>query len=164
RFTVGSAEMLSLHPTRQLLFALTISVAVPFFVVSTTAPLLQNWVSRTTHVASSDPYFLYSASNAGSLLALIAYPFFIEPIIGVKAQSGLWFGGYLGLVLMFAFGIVVVYRRHWAVLARPHSPPAAVKTRLYCIGAAFVPSGLMLAVTSHIAENVGSVPFLCIVP
>ena len=57
-------------------FCLTTSTAIPFFVVSTTAPLLQNWFSRTTHSASSDPYFLYSASNAGSLLALIAYPFF----------------------------------------------------------------------------------------
>src|SRR5262245_44069075 len=87
RFSVASSETFSLHPALRLLAVLMTSTAVPFFVVSTTAPLLQNWFSRTTHAASGDPYFLYSASNAGSLLALLAYPFLIEPRIGVAAQS-----------------------------------------------------------------------------
>ena len=67
RFNVASSESFSLHPSLQLLLVLMTSAAVPFFVVSTSAPLLQNWLSRTSHVASSDPYFLYSASNAGNL-------------------------------------------------------------------------------------------------
>src|SRR5262245_26777588 len=79
RFGVVSSDSFSLNPLAQLLLVLFSSTAIPFFVVSTTAPLLQNWFSRTTHIAASDPYFLYAASNTGSLLALITYPFIIEP-------------------------------------------------------------------------------------
>src|SRR4051794_15697534 len=59
-----------------LLFA---AIGIPFFPVSTTAPLLQKWFSETGHPASKDPYFLYAASNFGSLLALLGYPFVVEP-------------------------------------------------------------------------------------
>src|SRR5262245_604459 len=69
RFEAAATESFSLNPALKLLAVLATSTAIPFFVVSTTAPLLQNWFSRTKHAASSDPYFLYSASNAGSLLA-----------------------------------------------------------------------------------------------
>jgi SAM-dependent methyltransferase len=165
RFRIASSEQFSLHPVLELLAVLIASTAIPFFVLSTTAPLLQNWFSRTTHAASSDPYFLYSASNAGSLAALLAYPFAIEPRIGVAAQSLLWFAGYVGLMVMLAFAIGAVYGRRSKVRGAqaPHEA-ADWKTRAYWMAAAFVPSGLMLAVTNHIAANVGSVPFLWIVP
>src|SRR5207253_2800182 len=78
-FNTASSESFSSHPLLRLLTVLMTSAAIPFLVVSTTAPLLQTWFSRTTHAASSDPYFLYSASNAGSLLSLVAYPLAIEP-------------------------------------------------------------------------------------
>src|SRR5262249_32587406 len=90
RFSAVSTESLSLHPSVQLLLLLMVSTAVPFLVVSATAPLVQNWFSQSKHQASADPYFLYAASNAGSLLALVAYPFLIEPRIGVTAQTRLW--------------------------------------------------------------------------
>src|SRR5215831_8904649 len=109
QFKSASSQSFSLHPSLELLLVLLTSTAVPFFVVSTTAPLLQNWFSRTTHAAASDPYFLYTASNVGSLLALLAYPFFIEPRIGVATQSRLWLGGYVGLVLMFGVTAAVIY-------------------------------------------------------
>src|SRR5439155_13070449 len=94
-----SVEALSMHPSIQLLLLLVASTAIPFFVISTTAPLVQSWFSRSRHESSEDPYFLYSASNAGSLLALIAYPFLIEPRLGVIAQTRLWTVGYLLLFL-----------------------------------------------------------------
>ena len=94
QFGAVSTESLSLHPSAQLLLLLVTSAAVPFFAVSATAPLVQNWFSQSRHESSSDPYFLYSASNAGSLLALMAYPFLIEPRVGVTAQTRLWAGGY----------------------------------------------------------------------
>ena len=164
QFSAASSESFSLHPSFQLLLLLTTTTAIPFFVVSSSAPLLQNWFSRTTHSASSDPYFLYSASNAGSLLALVAYPFFLEPRIGAAAQSRLWFALYAGLILMFAISGAAVYPRvRPAAEERPRPRPALGK-RLYWIAASFVPSGLMLAVTSHITENVGSAPFLWLIP
>ena len=164
QFGVVSSDSFSLHPLPQLLAVLISSTAIPFFVVSTTAPLLQNWFSRTTHLASSDPYFLYSASNTGSLIALIAYPFVLEPRIGVAAQSRLWFAGYVALLVMFGLTVAALYERRWAVIDRPYSRETIGKVRLYWMAAAFVPSALMLAVTNHIAANVGSVPFLWLVP
>jgi hypothetical protein len=89
RFTEISSESFSQRPLLGLLTVLITTTAVPFFVISTTAPLLQNWFSRSSHSASSDPYFLYSPSNAGSLLALMAYPFLIEPRIGTALQAPL---------------------------------------------------------------------------
>src|SRR5262245_8257509 len=97
-FRVTSSEPFSRPPVMRLLSVLVAVTAIPFFVVSTTAPLLQTWFSRTTHAASSDPYFLYAASNAGSLLALVAYPFAIEPLIGATIQSRLWLAGYGALL------------------------------------------------------------------
>ena len=164
RFTPGSSESFSQHPLRELLLLLTTSAAVPFFVISTTAPLLQSWLARTKHAGSSDPYFLYSASNAGSLLALISYPFLIEPRIGVSAQTELWFVGYLGLFLLFALSSIALYRRRVSVTAQSVRKSIDPKTRLFWIAAAFVPSALMLAVTNHIGANVGSIPFLWLVP
>jgi len=167
RYSAAPTESFSQHPSLQLLAGLITSTAIPFFVVATTAPLVQNWLSRTTRSASSDPYFLYSVSNAGSLLALAAYPFVLEPRMGAASQSRLWFAGYLGLIVMFALTVAALYQRHWAAGMEQAAKPAAridAKTRLFWIAASFIPSGLMLAVTNHIAANVASVPFLWLLP
>ncbi len=175
-FRESSSELFSLHPLVHLLVVLMASTAVPFFVVSTTAPLLQNWFSRTSHQASADPYFLYSASNAGSLLALIAYPFVIEPRIGVELQSRLWFAAYIGLVLMVGLTVAAVREaparqraapsndRRLVIDEKPVVTDRPYRDRPYWLAASFVPSALMLAVTNHIAANVASVPFLWLVP
>src|SRR5262245_16022112 len=90
----------SAHPILWLLGMLIRSVGAPFFIVSTTAPLLQNWLSKTRTASARDPYFLYAVSNAGSLLALVAYPLWIEPQWGVRAQSFGWFAAYALLFLL----------------------------------------------------------------
>jgi hypothetical protein len=163
-FPAISSESASLHPVLRLLSLLTISTAVPFFVVSATAPLVQNWFSRTTHAASEDPYFLYSASNAGSLLALLVYPFAVEPRLGVLVQTRFWFGGYIGLVLMLAMTVLALLQTKSIKTHTFSRSEIQNKQRLFWTLAAFVPSGLMLAVTNHIAANVGSVPFLWLLP
>lgn len=157
-------ESASAHPLMQLLSMLAVSTAIPFFVVSTTAPLVQNWFSRTTHAASEDPYFLYSASNAGSLLALVLYPFLIEPSIGATAQTRFWLAGYIGLVLLIPITVAAFYRSKWTSTRTFTGSRIEPRTRVFWIAASFVPSGLMLAVTNHIAANVGSVPFLWLLP
>ena len=83
-------------PVAWLLATLTTSIALPFFAVSATAPLLQRWYTRRT---GRDPYFLYAASNTGSLVGLLAYPLLIEPTLTLAAQRQLWSIG-LGLVAM----------------------------------------------------------------
>jgi hypothetical protein len=88
---------------------LAILVGVPFFVVSTSAPLLQRWFVATGHPAAKDPYFLYGASNLGSLLSLLFYPLLFEPWFTLRTQADLWLGGYVGLlVLMFACVVMVI--------------------------------------------------------
>ncbi|MCS7046376.1 MAG: hypothetical protein NZO58_08480, partial [Gemmataceae bacterium] len=90
------------NPIPQTLWLLTIVVGIPFLVVSTTAPLLQRWFSYSGHPSAKDPYFLYGASNLGSLLALVLYPFLIEPLLGVTTQALVWWVGFL------CFGAMVV--------------------------------------------------------
>src|ERR1051326_6911899 len=98
------------HPILWLLGQLIRTVGVPFRVVSTTAPLLQNWLSKTRATSGKDPYFLYSISNAGSLLALLAYPLVIEPRFGVHLQTETWRAAYAVLVLMVIAGASIVWR------------------------------------------------------
>src|SRR3989441_12736368 len=98
----------SSQPTLWLLGQLIKSVGIPFGVVSTTAPLLQNWLSKTKTASAKDPYFLYAISNAGSLLALLAYPVFIEPGFGVGLKSESGFGAYAVLVLRVFGGAAMV--------------------------------------------------------
>ncbi len=87
-------------PLPWLLALLAVTVLLPFTVVSTTAPLLQRWFASTGHPDSGDPYFLYSASNAGSLLALLAYPLLLEPNLTRSEQALLWALGYGVLLLL----------------------------------------------------------------
>jgi SAM-dependent methyltransferase len=162
------------HPTLWLLGQLIRTVGIPFGVVSTTAPLLQNWLSKTSTASGKDPYFLYAVSNAGSLLALLAYPVLIEPRLGVRLQSESWFAAYAALVLML-FGAAATVWKHLGeseTVTHPPKSAAAVadaervswKLRFFWLAAAFVPSALMLAVTNHMLLNLASVPFLWVLP
>ena len=86
------------NPIPWLLGVLSLSIGLPFFVVSTTAPVLQHWFANTEHPDAHDPYFLYRASNLGSMIGLLGYPFIVEPWLGMKAQGIAWSAGYLLLV------------------------------------------------------------------
>jgi hypothetical protein len=171
RFTGGPDEAAVSHPAVWLLVELTKTVGIPFFVVSTTAPLVQNWLTKTEFIAGTDPYFLYALSNGGSLGALLAYPLLIEPNFGVRLQSSLWFVGYALFVLM-VFSVAAAALRYRGSREQHADPPEDVSTtsvptwsdRLYWTAAAFVPSALMLAVTNHILQNLAPVPLLWIIP
>src|SRR5215203_2651135 len=90
------------HPSLWLLWVLTLSLGAPFVLLSSTGPLLQVWFSKTSHPDADQPYFLYAASNAGSMIALVSYPFLIEPLIPLQGQSRLWSVGFLILIAMVA--------------------------------------------------------------
>src|SRR5678815_5023303 len=105
------------NPVLWLLLLLVVAIGLPFFVLSTTAPLLQKWFSWMDHPSAADPYFLYAASNAGSMLALLGYPLFIEPWFPLKGtqqvtQSMLWSVGYGLLVMLIAICAWIVMRAH----------------------------------------------------
>ena len=146
------------------------SIGLPFFALSGNAPLLQAWFSRTGHRHARDPYFLYGASNLGSLLALLCYPILVEPSFTLSAQSWGWSAAFVGLIgLVGLSGVVATLRslsdtgEGWASRS---SPTAAVgwRDRMAWTGLAFVPSGLLVAVTSHITTDVAAAPFLWVVP
>jgi hypothetical protein len=160
----------STGPAAWLFAALLLSVGLPFFAVSTSAPLLQRWFARTTHRAARDPYFLYAASNAGSLGALVAYPFVIEPVISLSAQARLWSGGYGALELL----TLLCGYRAWQSPAAPDRAPADAggadtcpvrwRTRLHWMALAAVPSMLMLSTNTYVTTDIAAVPLLWIIP
>ncbi len=165
-------------PTFWLLGLFAVSIGVPFFAISANAPLFQSWFSRTNHKHAGDPYFLYAASNAGSLLTLCAYPVLIEPNLILDVQTGSWTVGY-GLLIAFIIlcGALAVFNRaEKHKIATPIKTersnenigvvdnPIALKTALFWILLAFIPSSLMLGVTSYITNNIASAPFLWIIP
>ena len=89
-------------PLPWLVGLLLVGLGLPFFMLSTGAPLLQHWFSRTGHPDAANPYFLYAASNAGSMLALLAYPFAVEPLLALSSQRMLWAALYGVVMLLVA--------------------------------------------------------------
>ena len=156
-------------PTFWLLGLFGMTVGLPFFALSANAPLLQRWFSLTDHRDANDPYFLYSASNAASLIILCAYPFIIEPNTRLGGQTFCWMVGYVALFIMLGLTAFFLLRR----LATPISKTVAVtksaiesgsKQKAFWIFLAFIPSSLMLGVTSFMTNNIASTPFLWIMP
>src|SRR5262249_12394375 len=132
-----------------LIGVLGAGVGLPFFAISANAPLLQAWFARTGHPHRRDPYFLYGASNLGSLVALLAYPSLIEPFVGLAAQRTLWTMALLVLVLMIAVsGVLMVVRGQHdevgvAATAPDNNEPISWKMRGLWIALALLPSGLL---------------------
>jgi hypothetical protein len=162
-------------PVPSLLGLLLVTVGGPFFAVSATAPLLQRWFSHTRHPSARDPYFLYAASNVGSMVALIGYPVIAEPALPLPIQSGGWAAGYLTLaVLIGACAIGVLRGRAGNPAAESEEESAAIsatapvaiawRRKARWVALAFVPSSLMLAVTTFISTDIASVPLLWIAP
>ena len=166
---VSDARIASGVPVLSLLAVLGLSLALPVFVLSATAPLLQQWFSRTGHAHARDPYFLYRASNAGSLLALVGYPLLLEPLLGLRQQTLAWSGA----CALFAALVVACGAAAWRSRApRPAvspideraAPPLAWRLRLRWLALAFAPSSLMLGVTQHVTSEIAAAPLLWLVP
>jgi len=165
-------------PVEWLLLTLTLSLGLPLLVLSASSPLLQSWFAASTHERSADPYFLYAASNAGSLIGLLIYPFVLEPLTGLHLQSLLWRVGYF--ILMACIGVAIFNYRAAEKTASlgikppsmsgndpttPSDPPPVSKRRiLQWILLAFVPSSLMLSVTTYMATDIAPIPLLWVVP
>jgi hypothetical protein len=164
-----------ISPPLYLIYKLFVAVGLPFFLVSSTGPLLQRWFMGTGHPSGKDPYFLYAASNIGSLVALIGYPLLFEPTFSLKGQSGFWSWGY-GLLLILMVVCAVPILRNSREQNHTDSVEAADresyndpeyptwKRRFYWLFAAFVPSSLMLGATAHITTNVAVLPLFWVLP
>src|SRR5262245_16721992 len=106
------------NPVPWLLGLLAVTAGLPFFVVSTSAPLLQRWFAQSGHPDARNPYFLYAASNLGSMAALLGYPVLIEPALRLSRQGWWWAAGYGVLVLATAACAFVVWRAPTALAAQ----------------------------------------------
>jgi hypothetical protein len=159
------------NPAGWLLGLLLATVGPPFFMVSTSAPLLQRWFASTGHPAASNPYFLYAASNLGSLLALLAYPLVLEPILGLAQQNTAWAVGY-GLLsaLVLACAVMVIRagddggRISNPLSSDPVQDPLTVGQVFRWIVLASIPSSLMLGVTTYVSTDIASVPLWWVIP
>jgi len=156
-------------PVWWLLRVLLVAIGLPFALLATTGPLLQRWFSWTRHPRAGDPYFLYAASNVGSVVGLLGYPFLVEPTVGLTTQTTWWSVSYVGFALLVGGCGVVAGRssRRTAGRAAAAVTPAAGPgrtTRLGWVAIAFVPSSLMLGVTTHVSTDIAAIPLFWTVP
>jgi hypothetical protein len=160
------------RPAIVLLGILALAAGLPFVMISSTTPLLQGWFAGSGYRSSHDPYYLYAASNVGSLLALFAYPVVMEPVFSLPVQSGIWAAGFCLWLLLLMVCARETWRRHGAGLmvsgskTRPFSTGDKVspRTKARWLILAFVPSSLMLGCTSHLSTDVATVPLMWIAP
>ncbi len=147
---------------------LLLTVGLPFFVLAATSPLLQKWFSNLGHRRSADPYYLYAASNAGSLIALLSYPFLIEPNLGLDYQKMAWSIGYAILCLILAVAGFRLLQRHRAnqQVSEPELDFAHLdKKRIaHWLALGFVPSSLLLSLTQYISTDIAAMPLLWVLP
>jgi hypothetical protein len=149
-------------------------VGLPFVAVAANAPLLQAWFARTGHPHARDPYFLYAASNLGSLIALLSYPFALEPLFGVTALSRYWAFLFVGLVVSLA--VCSWMMRNSVVLGdapagasnavadEPALEAPTLRDRLGWVGLALVPVALLTAFTTRLTTDIASTPLLWVLP
>lgn len=164
-------------PVIWLLTVLLFRVAPVFFVLSVTSPLLQKWFAKSGHPHAHDPYFLYAASNVGSILALLSYPLLVEANMGVTEQTTTWMFGFgCFFFLATACGIASWYgnrkssrdlaetTQHETRASQNRSQTLTWSRRARWILLSFIPSSLMLGVTTYISTDVSSIPLIWVVP
>ncbi|MEO1553168.1 MAG: fused MFS/spermidine synthase [Pseudomonadota bacterium] len=161
------------QPTFWLIGVFALSIAPPFAIIAATAPLIQSWYSRSGRADAHDPYHLYGASNIGSLIGLVIYPLVLEPLFPIATQTFSWSLGY-GVLALLLIG------SGWSAIATGGGQAPAIENsevlgteridrglwqqRLWWLACAFVPSSLLVGVTTHISTDIASVPFLWALP
>ncbi len=154
-------------PTLWLLGILLMSIGLPFFILSTTSPLLQKWFSRIGHKTSDDPYYLSIASNTGSLLALLGYPFLFEPQFGLGNQQQWWSIGFLLLCGLICF-CMGMFRQHGqkkaALVSISPATAPGISLQLKWLLLSLIPSSLLLGTTNYISIDIASMPLLWVIP
>jgi hypothetical protein len=164
-----------INPSTTVFAVLVCSIGLPFFVLSSGAPLLQKWFAQLKDPSAKDPYFLYGASNLGSMAGLVAYPVLLEPNLTLSQQSYFWLYGYL-LLLLVTSGCVLLSLQPISGTVKENSMGLAIPVseissrgitttrRLRWICWSFVPSSLLLGVTSYVTTDIVSAPLFWALP
>ena len=156
------------NPSWRIIGLLTLTIGLPYFILSTTSPLLQAWFARRFQHAI--PYRLFALSNLASLLALLAYPVLVEPWVSTATQSIAWSVCYALFVVLCGYAAIASARSSAAVVATESpaaasvEPPLTGLRQVTWLTLAAMASFLLLAFTNHICQNVASLPFLWILP
>jgi len=176
----SAAAPSSVPPAVWVATLLLLSVGVPYLAVAMASPILQRWYASTGERGHDDPYFLYTASNAGSLLGLLAFPFVLEPTLSTTGQERAWAILFVTYLLGLVGCALVVRGRAGAVVEEAQTNHTAVvpagdtsvteraassrQRRLGWVVLAAIPSSLMLGVTTYITTDVASAPLIWVVP
>ena len=157
-------------PVLAVLVTLVFHVALPFVALSTTAVVAQAWILNSQVGRNREPYLLYAASNAGSLLALLGYAFLIEPLSGLRLQSLVWSGAYIVYVLFVMLTWLKIrpdkeYSKLTETTCETVSPKPLIHTvYLQWILLSALPSAFLMATTNYLTLEVGSFPFVWVIP
>lgn len=151
-------------PILRILGLLAATVGLPYFVLATTGPLLQAWYARRRQGAM--PYRLYALSNAGSMVALLSYPVLFEPVFATREQAVIWSIAYGGFLLLCGF---MAFRSGSAPMVEREAGTGYAKRpgwKLYAMWLLLpaCASVLLLAITSHLSQNVAAIPLLWVLP
>ncbi|HYE31914.1 MAG TPA: fused MFS/spermidine synthase [Methylomirabilota bacterium] len=153
--------------TLRLALALIVEIGLPFVALATVSPLLQTWWTRAA-APGADPYFLYAASNAGSFIGLLGYPFFIERTWSLAEQRGGWSLFFVVAALLILVTWFFTRRDSGSIVAKEEAapPPPRIKPLLLAkwILLAFIPSSLTLGATAYLSSDVASLPLLWVIP
>jgi SAM-dependent methyltransferase len=150
-------------PTWRILLLLAATVGLPYFLLSTTGPLVQGWFAR--RFEGVVPYRLYALSNAGSMFALLSYPVLFEPVFATQQQAMGWSLGYAAFVL-FCGTTALISRSgpDTGLMQAPDAPRPRASTYFLWIALPACASVLLLAISSHLTQNVAAIPFLWVLP
>jgi hypothetical protein len=159
-------------PIPWLIAALALGVGLPFFVLSTTGPLLRRWFSSIGHLRSADPYFLYRASNIGSAIGLLCYPLLAEPLLTLHQQAIWWTAAYAVFVALLIAAMFVVWRSGGRASAHARHEPITVdhasqltwRRRVRWVVLAAIPSTWMLGITLYLTTELAPSPVLWVIP
>ncbi len=155
-------------PTLRILGLLAATIGLPYFLLSSTSPLLQAWYVRRT--GSTVPYRLFALSNFGSMLALLSFPFIVEPLLPSRQQASIWSGVYVAFALL-CLTAAFVSRQGIERRGRNRRPrrgsgagrPTGSQLLLW-VSLAACASTLLISVTNHLSQNVAPIPLLWVVP
>jgi hypothetical protein len=150
-------------PTWLIVGLMTGAIGLPYFLLSTTGPLVQAWFAREKE--GSVPYRLFALSNLGSMLGLISYPLLFEPRLTVPRMADAWSYAYLGFVVVCGLLAARGLRGAAAKPAmRSKAEPFDMRSYAWWLVLAALPAVLLMAVTSHITQNIAPIPLLWVLP
>lgn len=161
------------QPTLAVIILLTISVGLPYIILSSTSPLIQAWFYGKSDERKKPLYFFYAVSNTGSLIALLLYPFILEPILKLQQQAIVWSMGYITFAIVFTICSIHALRSLRNAVKTTESPstpltnpqsPSDHSNGIIWLGLSATATLMLIAITNQICANVAPVPLLWILP